>query len=218
MYKFNKIIRTIFDFFLPLSELDKAIEKEDASTLSNKLLQGRETENKSIYALFDYRDEVIRHMIWALKYRRNRRVAKIFAVLLYDFLVEEFSDLNIYSDFDKPILIPIPLYKKRFRERGFNQTELLAKELYKISGDSFCVLDTKILQKVKNTPNQTKLERSKRLRNVVGVFSVKNAEKIKNRNIVVLDDVTTTGATLNEARKVLLKAGAKSVLGVAAAH
>ena len=202
--------------YFPKSELDMAIEKETPETLASKLLQGRETENKSIYALFDYRDEVIRHMVWALKYRRNRRVAQTFAVLLYDFLIEEFSDLSVYSDFYKPILVPIPLYKKRFRERGFNQSELLAKELVKI--DNFCVLDTNILQKIKNTPHQTNLHRHKRLKNVIDSFGVKNPDTIKNRNLVVLDDVTTTGATLNEAKKILLKAGAKKVVCVAIGH
>lgn len=216
MHKAKTFLGIIFDFLFPKSELDLAIEKETPETLAGKLLQGRETENRSIYALFDYRDEVIRHMIWALKYRRNREVAKTFAVLLYDFLIEEFSDLSVYSDFDKPILVPIPLYKKRFRERGFNQSELLAKELVKIN--DFCVLDTNVLQKIKNTPNQTKLQRSKRLKNVIDAFSVKNPDKIKNRNIVVLDDVTTTGATLNEAKKILRQAGAKKVVCVAVGH
>jgi competence protein ComFC len=218
MHKLNKIIGIVFDFLFPKSELDLAIEKETPETLANKLLQGRETENKSIYALFDYRDEVVRHMIWALKYRRNRQIAKTFAILLYDFLIEEFSDLNVYSDFDKPLLIPIPLFKKRFRERGFNQNELLAKELCKINENSLCILNTAILQKIKNTPHQTNLRRHKRLKNIIGAFSIKNPEKIKNRNIVLLDDVTTTGATLAEARKVLLKAGAKKVISVAVAH
>ena len=216
MHKAKRIFGIVFDFLFPKSELDMAIEKETPETLASKLLQGRETENKSIYALFDYRDEVIRHMVWALKYRRNRRVAQTFAVLLYDFLIEEFSDLSVYSDFYKPILVPIPLYRKRFRERGFNQSELLAKELVKI--DNFCVLDTNILQKIKNTPHQTNLHRHKRLKNVIDSFGVKNPDTIKNRNLVVLDDVTTTGATLNEAKKILLKAGAKKVVCVAIGH
>lgn len=216
MYKLNQILETILDFLFPKSELDIIIEKETPETLAHKLLKGRETENKSIYALFDYRDEIIRRMVWALKYRRNKRVAKVFAVLLYDFLIEEFSDLSVYSNFDKPILIPIPLHKKSYRKKGFNQTEFIAKEL--VSIDNFCTLNTEILQKVKNTQNQTKLARNKRLKNIVGAFIVKNPADIKNRNIVVLDDVTTTGATLNEARKVLLRSGAKKVIGIAIAH
>ena len=78
MHGFNQVIGIVLDFFLPKSELDRTIERVDADTLSKKLLRGRETENKSIYALFDYRDEIIRHMIWALKYRRNRKVAQTF--------------------------------------------------------------------------------------------------------------------------------------------
>lgn len=218
MYIFNQVIGITLDFFLPKSELDKAVDRETANTLSKKLLRGRKTENESVYALFDYRDEIIRHMIWALKYRRNRKVAKIFAQILYDFLIEEFSDLSVYSDFNRPLLIPIPLFKKRQRKRGFNQTEILSREIAAIGGESFCALYTDLLKKVKDTPSQTSLERHKRLENVIGVFAVTDTKNIKNRNIVLLDDVTTTGATLNEARKVLLGAGAKSVVGVALAH
>ncbi|HJL55841.1 MAG: ComF family protein [Candidatus Pacebacteria bacterium] len=218
MHRFNQIIGIAFDFFLPKSPLDKAVDEVNVESLSKKLLKGRETENESIYALFDYQDELIRHMVWALKYRRNRRAAQIFAQILYDFLAEEFSDLNVYSDFDKPLLVPIPLFKKRLRKRGFNQTEILAKEIAVIGGDSFCTLHTGLLRKIKDTPSQTSLEREARLRNVAGAFAVANVPNIKNRNIVLLDDVTTTGATLNEARKTLLNSGAKSVLGVAVAH
>lgn len=218
MNYFNQVISILFDFFLPKSELDKIVDKENIDTLSKKLLKSREIENKSVYALFDYRDEIIRHMIWALKYRRNRKVAKVFAQILYDFLVEEFSDLSVYSDFNNPILIPIPLYRKRQRKRGFNQTELLAKEIVAIGGDSFCTFYNGLLRKIKDTPSQTALERQKRLKNVIGVFALSDARTIKNRNIILLDDVTTTGATLNEARKVLLKTGAKNVLCVAVAH
>ena len=218
MHRFNQVIGIVFDFFLPKSELDKAVDDVTVEKLSEKLLKGRETENKSIYALFDYRDAVIRHMIWALKYRKNRRVAKVFAQIFYDFLVEEFSDMSVYSDFNKPLLIPIPLFKKRQRKRGFNQTELLANEITAIGGESFCTLHAGLLKKIKDTPSQTALERQKRLKNVLGAFAVSDVGEIKDRNIILLDDVTTTGATLGEARKTLLQSGAKSVIGVAVAH
>ena len=217
MFKFNKILGIAFDFFLPRDPKDKQAVNITIEKLSEKLLKGRETENKSIYALFDYRDETIRNMIWSLKYKRNHKVAQTFAVMLYDFLIEEFSDLNTYSDFTKPILIPIPMHKKHRKKRGYNQTEFLAKELYKIDSDLF-QLHTDILIKTRNTPHQTKLHRDKRLKNIIGAFDVKNPEKIKGRNVVILDDVTTTGATLAEARKVLRQAGAKKIISVAVGH
>lgn len=217
MIKFNKIFYIVFDFLFPKQHKDKEAEDIDIETLSDKLLHTRETENKSIYALFDYRDDTIRNMIWSLKYRKNKKIAKIFAQIFYDFLMEEFADLKIYSNFENPILIPIPIHKKLRRKNGYNQTELLAKELYKI-GDLFDSLQNKNLVKVKNTPHQTKLPRNKRLENIKGAFAVKNTEMIKNKNIVLLDDVTTTGATLKEAQKILIKAGAKKVIGITIAH
>lgn len=217
MIKFNKIFYIVFDFLFPKTQKDKEAENIDIETLSGKLLHTRETENKSVYALFDYRDEIIRNMIWSLKYRKNKKIAKIFAQILYDFLMEEFADLRIYSNFENPILIPIPIHKNLRRKNGYNQTELLAKELYKI-GNLFDSLQNNVLKKIKDAPHQTNLQRNKRLKNVKGAFAVKNIEMIKNKNIVLLDDVTTTGATLKEARKTLIKAGAKKVIGITIAH
>ena len=175
-------------------------------------------EDKFVYTLFDYRDEVIKNMIWSLKYKKNNKITKLFAQILYDFLQEELSDLNVYSDFNKPLLIPIPMHKKHLRERRFNQTEILAKELCDIAGESLCALRTDLLKKIKNIPSQTTLNRSKRLKNIIGSFCVSKPNEIKNRDIILLDDIITTGATLREARKVLLTAGARNVIGVTIAH
>lgn len=208
----------IFDFLLPKNKNDEEAESATADVLSKKMTRNNKTDNEHIYALFDYRDKLIKNMIWSLKYRKNIKVANTFAQMLNDFLTEELSDLSIYSDFSEPILIPIPLSKKRLRKRGFNQTELLAKELCIIADKSFCVLRTDILKKIKDTPSQTAFERSARLKNIIGAFNVVKIKSIKGRDVILLDDVTTTGATMSEARKVLLEAGAKSVLCVALAH
>ena len=218
MFKFNKIIEMVLKFFFPKDEFDKKAENISIDILSKKLSLNNKTEDEFIYTLFDYRDEVIKNMIWSLKYKKNKKVAKLFAQILYDFLQEELSDLNVYSDFNKPLLIPLPMHKKHLQERRFNQTEILAKELCDIAGESLCILKTDLLKKIKNTSSQTTLVRSKRLKNIKGVFYVNKPDEIKNRDIILLDDVITTGATLKEARKVLLAAGAKNIISVAIAH
>ncbi len=116
------------------------------------------------------------------------------------------------------IIIPVPLSGKRFRERGFNQTELIARHLSDKLKPNFSVLNN-VLYKNKDTISQVEIKnRKERLRNLKNTFSVKNSGLIKNEVIFVLDDVTTTSATINEARRALLKAGAKKVIGLVVAR
>lgn len=215
----SKVITFILDFFFPRSEFEKQIAEITAEELSLKISSSRKADNINAVVLFDYRDELIRQMIWSLKYKRNMRVAKLFAEALYASVAEEFSELGTFSNFKSPILIPIPLSRKRRRERGFNQSELVAERFIALCGDSFCSLDAKILKRVKDTPSQTSLKNKKeRMENMKGVFGARYPEKILGQNIVLLDDVTTTGSTLREARKALMDAGAKRVICIAIAH
>jgi len=105
-------------------------------------------------------------------------------------------------------VIPVPLHRERFRERGFNQTALLAKMLAKNLQVKY---NDKLLIKKFNTPHQTGLTRSQRRYNLVGAFAVTDIQTIKNKKILLFDDVITSGATLYECAKTLNKAGAKNV-------
>lgn len=110
------------------------------------------------------------------------------------------------------VLIPVPLHKKRRRDRGYNQSEILAYEI----GKTWNVAMADILQRHRNTPPQAKLPRAERLKNIVEAFSIKNP-KIKldpTRTYMLVDDVYTTGSTLKECAKVLRKNGAKSIAGL----
>jgi competence protein ComFC len=175
-----------------------------------------------IFPLFDYRHLPIKKSIWLLKYKGKKRLAGIFAEIMYDKIIEELSDLSAMQNFKDAILIPIPLSPKRHRERGYNQTELVCKELIKINNLRHgvdCKLENNILVKIKETEHQAKIkDRKKRLKNLANSFSVKNSEPIKGKNIILIDDVTTTGATLNEAKKILKQSGAKKIIAFTVAH
>ena len=172
-----------------------------------------------IYPIFDYRNPKIKKAIWFIKYRGKKKIVETFAKILHDHINEELSELMIMENFQKPILIPIPLSRARYRERGFNQSQILCEEIIKINQNKY--LDTKnnILFKNKETEHQARIkDRNTRLKNLSGSFEVKNHELIKGRNIILIDDVTTTGATLDEARKVLKKAGARKIIAFTIAH
>jgi len=113
------------------------------------------------------------------------------------------------------ILIPVPLDKKRLRWRGFNQAEELSKEL---DGFFRVPLILNCLTKIKETFPQIKLSDQERKENVRGVFLIKDRELIKNKNILLVDDVYTTGATMEECAIVLKKAGTKKIIGVVVAR
>lgn len=186
------------------------------------LLLSPEAERESadwIFPLFDYRHPAIKKAVWLLKYKGKHRLASVFAEVMYGRILEELSDLSVMENFHHAVLIPIPLASKRYRERGFNQATLICKKLINLDKNINFSLEKNILIKPKDTEHQARIEdRNKRLKNIIGCFAVKNPEKIKNKNIILIDDVTTTGATLNEAKKTLKKAGARKIIAFTVAH
>ncbi|OGI66239.1 hypothetical protein A3A95_02120 [Candidatus Nomurabacteria bacterium RIFCSPLOWO2_01_FULL_39_18] len=186
---------------------------------------GAERESaRWIFPIFDYRYPPMKRAVWLLKYKGKKTIASVFAEVLYGRILEELSELSIMENFREPVLIPVPLSSKRYRERGFNQAELICRELIKINDLRHGLdlkLENNILIKIKDTEHQVKIEnRKERMTNVVGSFSVRDESinQIKGRNIILLDDVATTGATLNEAKKILKHAGARKVIAFTIAH
>ena len=137
--------------------------------------------------------------IWVATYRiiKNKEIGKRWYVL---------------SDF---ILIPVPLDKKRLKWRGFNQAEEVGKELYKFFN---IPLISDCLIKIKQNLPQIELSGKQREENTKGVFSVKTKELINGKKIVLVDDIYTTGSTMEECAKVLKTVGAKEVLGIVVAR
>lgn len=176
-------------------------------------------KSKDIISLFDYRNKIIRKALWALKYKGGRRIGGILGGRMHVKVIEVMRSDSVARDFKQAVLIPIPLSKKRLRERGFNQSEILAKELsYRDRERSFTV-DTSVLYRVRDTGSQALIrDREMRMNNVRECFAVNNKNKIIGKNIILIDDITTTGATLEEARETLLRAGAKQVIGITVAH
>ena len=150
---------------------------------------------------------------------------------MYGKIIEELSELSVMKNFQNPVLIPIPLSLKRYRERGYNQAELICEELVKLDSNSNLrygvdvktkrnfYLEKNVLIKIKETEHQVNIkDRRDRLKNLSDSFSVKNPEIIKGKNIILIDDVLTTGATLTEAKKILKSFGAKKVIAFTVAH
>ncbi len=198
------IIASLFDALLPPRNTDLIVRSVTLTTLQR--LVDPHT------GMLPYHDPRVTALVWELKYHANKRATNLAGELLYEQLLAiAAEELGI------PLLIPIPMHKNRKKRRGHNQTEILCQEALQYTGSAF-EYGPYILEKIMDTRSQQGLERHKRLKNVHSSMQVTRPEQVTKRVCVVVDDVTTTGATLDEARRALLKAGAARVHLVALAH
>lgn len=154
-----------------------------------------------IFYIFKYKD-IIRDYIIKYKFQNKAYLYQVFSEIIL-------KNKKICDNLKKyDIIIPVPIGKKRKRQRGYNQSSLISKE---ISKNMNLIYEANCLIKQKNTIEQSRLDKNKRKENVQGVYKVLNKGKIVNKNIVLFDDVYTTGNTVNECAKVLKKSGVKSV-------
>ncbi len=114
-----------------------------------------------------------------------------------------FSILKSYDT-----IIPVPISKKRRKERGYNQSELIAKEIAKNLGIEY---NTDCLFKVKNIVEQSKLNKEERQKNIQGVYELHKQNRLQNKKILLIDDIYTTGSTVNECCKILKQASPKQI-------
>jgi len=154
-----------------------------------------------IYILFQF-SQLFQELIHLLKYQRHLTIAKYFAESLAGALSEIHYDC----------ITAVPLNPVRCRERGFNQSALIASKCAEIMQVDF---EENMLVRNKNTQSQTKLTRKQRIENIRDAFSINGSAE--NLKILIIDDVITTGSTLNECAGVLKKCGADIVDAAAAA-
>ncbi len=147
----------------------------------------------------------LKELIHLLKFYGKKKIAD----LLYDFIINNIEKQYIdRSD----VIVPVPLSKKVLRERGFNQTEIIGKKLAKYYNKLFL----NAVRKVKETLPQNKLGREERLKNLNGAFQTETS--FNGKKVLIIDDVYTTGATMNEVSRVILEKGAVEVRGLAIAR
>ncbi len=168
-----------------------------------------QTQNlNDLYFAVPYQKPLVKNLIRCFKYEP---FVKELAETLSSLIISHFQLLDNKPDFSGFILIPVPLGRKRLKWRGFNQVEEIAKFLSQKM--EIPLLKNCLLKNKQNLP-QIELTGEKRLNNIKGVFNCKNPEVVKGKQILLVDDVYTTGATMEECAKVLKKAGTKEVIGV----
>lgn len=167
---------------------------------------------EDLYFALPYRQSLIKNLIRKFKYSP---FVKELSEPLSSLIIAHLQLLDNKPDFSNFVIIPLPLSKKRLRWRGFNQAEEIAKHLSKFLG---IPLLSNALLKRKNTLPQVGLSLQQRRQNIKDVFFCKEPELIKGKNIILVDDLYTTGATLNEAAKTLKESGAKKIIGMVVAR
>lgn len=221
--KIWKIFKFLFEFLIdtiaPPDPKVRKIELLQPEKFLEEAMQGQKLEDSpGVLHFLPYRSDTVKTAVIEIKTHENRKIAGLLGHLLYDFLLSELPDLEAFQNFTSPLVIPIPITQKKKRKRGWNQCELLAKAMEKIDKSKTFEICSNILLKPRENEDQVGKGRIERFKNLENCFSVKKTNLVKGRNIIVFDDIVTTGATLAEAKSTLLSAGAKKVILVALAH
>jgi ComF family protein len=207
---FKAVCDSLLDILFPLSKRSERVRTYTPDELEVTPMI-HSACGIEIVTLARYHTSTIEDAIKALKYERSVPAARLLSEMLTDYLLDLTSEHDAFSD-RTLVLVPMPLATKREKERGYNQIELVLNEL---SLDLPVRPD--LLFRTRETPPQTKLPRAERLRNVTGAFTTADDVSLSDLHIVLVDDVTTTGATLAEAAHILQGNGAE-VTALAFAH
>ncbi len=161
-------------------------------------------------------DGVLKQLIAGFKYHKKTYLAPFFASELTELFKRRISfDLNPLSNFDA--IVPVPLHESKLMSRGFNQSELLAIEIGKITGLEVCA---GAVNRKKETREQNKLHYKERFLNVEDAFEInyKNIYQIKSKNVIIVDDIITTAATVRSLARLLKRHGALDIFVLSAAR
>ena len=173
-------------------ELNIYIEKQVSDKYFNELI-----------SVFKYEGQ-IRKLILDYKFNEKSYLYSTFV----NFLLKDKELFEIIKNYDT--IVPVPISKKRYKERGYNQSLLIAKEIAKQTN---LLLIEDCLFKTKNIVEQSKLNKEDRENNIKGVYELKNKQIIYNKKVLLIDDIYTTGSTVNECSKVL-RTGIVAKIGV----
>ncbi len=176
------------------SEAVFGVDKYEKMKIEN-MSKDKKYFNEHLY-IFLYQG-IIRRIILKYKFQEESYLYKTFV----NFLLKNENFFEKIKKYDT--IVPVPISRKRLKSRGYNQSELIAKE---IAYNSNLALETECLYKVRNIVEQSKLNKEERLKNIQGVYELVSKEKLYKKKILLIDDIFTTGSTVNECAKVLRNA------------
>lgn len=182
----------------------RKISLDDIKNLEDKLIS-----DYSFSYLAFYENEDFSKIIYNLKYRGMKKLGVYLGEITGRELIKHIEEKDL-GKFD--LIIPVPLHKAKFRERGYNQSECIAKGIGNVIS---LEVRTDVLKRIRNTTSQTKLNKEGRYENIKDAFVLngKIINEIKDRRVIIVDDVVTTGSTLNEAIRTIRQSTNAEILG-----
>ena len=214
----HSFLKGLLDFLFPKKKEILILESISGSQLLERLPVAPPLSDE-ILALFDYSNNVVKEIIWEIKYGGNKALAEKIGGLLYDVIMEEIHERNVLSKWSSAILLPMPTSDKRRFERGWNQAELIARGIKNFDiGGNLKYLSGQLV-KIRHTESQTRTaSKSERKQNLRDSMMVQHPASVAGKFVILVDDVVTTGSTFAEARRALRKVGVKKILCIAIAH
>lgn len=179
-------------------------EIELEKNLNINIIRQEELEDKyfnELMYIFKYEGQ-IRKLI--LEYKFNEK--SYIYITFVNFLLKNKKIFENIKKYDK--IMPVPISRKRQKERGYNQSLLIAKEIAKKTN---LELVNNCLIKTKNIVEQSKLNKEDREKNIQGVYELKNEQLIQDKKVLLIDDIYTTGSTVNECSKILRKGNPQKI-------
>jgi len=173
--------------------------------------KGSQPPFSNMRSVFAYKDPRVRKLIWSVKYKRDAQAIQTCGYALYSTL-RTITDSPLY-------IVPMPITLRRRNERGYNQCELLVEEIARLDSAKRIKIISNLLLRIHHTERQTLKDREERLHDAKGIFAVDSSyQNLFFARIIVIDDVVTTGSTMNEAIGTMKKAGFQNVTGLSVAH
>lgn len=155
------------------------------------------------FSPFEY--EIVRKSIFRLKYKGVKKDGKAMGELMSLFVREKYNDVIKNID----IIVPVPIHEKKLKKREFNQADIIGK---RIAQNFNIVYKDDLIKRIRNTVPQNSLEHKERKENIKDAFVITDKEFIKDKSIMIVDDIFTTGSTINECSRLLIMNGAKNVV------
>lgn len=213
MIVMNKIILVILDYIFPPKEIEIELRNTSKETLYLEYKKKIITEFPFIHSIFSYKDALITELIWQIKYKKNKHAIECSGYVLY----REISEYLKENKIPNATLIPIPISKSRRNERGFNQSEMIIDAIIKNDKNNIFKKDFTSLIRIKDIDKQTHKNRDDRLENSKNIFQY-GTDVLSNSQIIIIDDVTTTGSTLINAKNAIDPMNQLNILAFTLAH